>query len=137
MPTRKRVAWETPFLNALRAAGVVTAACRAANVSRNIAYRRRSQNEAFRAAWDAAIEESLDSIELAIMKVSIEGTDMQTARWVLSRRRPDVWGDKQDIQVSGPGGGPIEVDQSVHLPDPDTWAEIARIRAETEESDDT
>ncbi len=32
---------------------------------------------------------------------------MQTARWLLSRRRPQVWGDKLSLEHSGKDGGPV------------------------------
>ena len=131
----RRPAWERAFLDALRVSGVVSASCRAAGIDRKTAYKRRDSNAVFREAWETALNEALDAVELAVMRSGVEGTDMQTARWILSRRRPDVWGDKQDVTLTGPGGGPLQVEQTVHLPDPETWAEIIRIRTETEEGD--
>ena len=128
----RRVAWERPFLDALRSTGVVSKAYNAVGVDRTTVYSRRNRNADFREAWDAALNEALDAIEFTVMSAGIDGTDLQTARWVLSRRRPDVWGDKADVTLTGPGGGPLQVEQTVHLPDPETWAEIIRIRTETE-----
>ena len=128
----RRVAWETAFLDALRISGVVQVSCRAAGIHRKTAYHRRKFVPSFREAWDAALDEALDAVELAVMRAGVEGTDMQTARWILSRRRPDVWGDKQDVTLRGADGGAIQVDANVHLPDPETWAEIIRIRTATE-----
>ena len=32
---------------------------------------------------------------------------MLTARWLLSRRRPQVYGDRMALEHTGPGGSPI------------------------------
>ena len=60
-------------------------------------------------AFADAIEEAIDAIELAVTEAA-RGGDMQTARWFLSRRRPQVWGDKLAMEHSGKDGGPIQVD---------------------------
>ena len=126
--SRPRANWRPAFLRALAVTGVVTTAARNAGVERKTAYRARNSNLAFARQWDNALDEALDAVEQAVMRASIEGTDMQTARWVLSRRRPEMWGDK--VEVTGRGGGPVQVDHAIHLPDAQTWAEIVRIREE-------
>ena len=37
-------------------------------------------------------------------------------------------GDEEKFVVSAPDGGPVQVDQTVHVPDPETWAKILAIR---------
>lgn len=37
------------------------------------------------------------------------GEDWRAAAWYLSKRNPDDWGERQKLEHSGPGGGPIEV----------------------------
>jgi hypothetical protein len=34
-------------------------------------------------------------------------------KWVLSRMRPKVYGDKVDTTISGPDGGPVRVDNNM------------------------
>ena len=87
----------------------VSQAARDAGISRPAVYVWREKSDAFRAKWDDAIEEAIDAIELAVTNAALQG-DMQTARWFLSRRRPQVWGDKLSLEHSGKDGGPIQVD---------------------------
>ena len=49
--------WRPAFLAALRVLGSVSAACRAAGISRQTAYSTRRTSESFAAAWDAVLGE--------------------------------------------------------------------------------
>ncbi len=110
MTTRARVRdWEPRFLESLSTHCNVSQACREAGVTRTTVYRRRENVPAFDAKWDEAVETALDAIEIAVFTASISG-DMQTARWLLSRRRPQVYGDRMALEHSGKDGGPIQVD---------------------------
>ncbi len=51
--------WRPAFLAALRVMGSVSAACRAAGISRQTAYSTRRTSESFAAAWDAVLDERL------------------------------------------------------------------------------
>ena len=106
--------WEPRFLESLSAFCNVSQACRDAGVTRTTAYRRRDNMLAFAAKWDEAIETALDAIEFAVVTESLKG-DMQTARWFLSRRRPQVYGDRMALEHSGVDGGPIQTDMKVIL----------------------
>ncbi len=86
----------------------VSQACKDAGVGRSTVYQRRDKDDLFRAQWDAAIEEAIDGIELAVTKAALDG-DMQTARWFLSRRRPQVYGDRMALEHHGKDGGPVVV----------------------------
>ena len=93
-------------------------------------------------AWEDALYEALDKIEVTVVAdaYDVMGTAMKSGdssmtaallnhfRWILSRRRPEKWGDREKVELSGPQGGPIQTEQTVHLPDDDTLAEILRIR---------
>ncbi len=101
MATRARERdWEPRFLAALKTHGNVTAAANATGVSRSGSYARREKSAEFATLWDEAVEEAIDAIELAVITASLKG-DMQTARWFLSRRRPQVYGDKVALEHSG------------------------------------
>ena len=109
MATRTRTReWEVKFLDALRVHANVSAAARAAGIRRETAYMRRKKVAAFAAKWDAAIEDAIDGIELAVTRAALQG-DMQTARWFLSRRRPQVYGDRMALEHHGKDGGPVVV----------------------------
>lgn len=110
-PRRAAAQWAPAFLGALRQTGVVLAACRAAQISRSAAYRRRARDGAFRAAWDDAINDALDLHELMVHRASLAG-DAATSRWILSRRRPATWGDRVTVDHSDAAAAkrePLEV----------------------------
>ena len=88
----------------------VSAACRKAQISRTTVYKHYDTDERFADKWDEAIETAIDAIELAVYQASLRG-DPATARWFLSRRRPQVWGDK--IAVTAEVTGQIEVTANI------------------------
>ena len=92
--------WEPRFLRSLAVHGVVSQAIKDAGIARSTAYLRRKKSAAFCTKWDEAIEEAIGAIELAVVTKALKG-DMQTARWFLSRRRPQVYGDKVALEHSG------------------------------------
>ncbi len=98
--------WEPKFVQALAVHAVVGRAAKDAGIARSTAYLRREKSSRFRAQWDEALEEALDSIELAVFTTARQG-DMPTARWLLSRRRPQVYGDRVALEHTGPDGAPI------------------------------
>lgn len=63
------------FLASLAVLGNVTAAAEAAGVDRVTAYRWRDSDEDFSAAWDDAIEQAADLIELEARRRAVEGID--------------------------------------------------------------
>lgn len=65
----------TAFLDRLRASANVSAAARAAGLSRSSAYALRGRDPDFRAAWDEALEEALDDLEAELRRRAIEGVD--------------------------------------------------------------
>lgn len=67
MAREKRQAdvWRPLFINALRNSGNVRAACQAAGIARSAAYLARERSPEFKAAWDEALEEAVDTLEAA------------------------------------------------------------------------
>lgn len=63
------------FIDRLRSSANVSAAARAAGMSRSSAYALRHRDEGFRAAWDEALEEALDDLEAELRRRAIEGVD--------------------------------------------------------------
>ena len=132
--------WEDDFLAAFSVHANVSAACREAEVDRSTVYRRRDGNPEFAALWAEAEEQALDAIELAVTNAALQG-DMQTARWFLSRRRPEKYRERYDVEHSGKDGGPIQTDMKVildALADPKTRDALKAIaqRMEGHPSDD-
>lgn len=63
------------FLSVLQRTGNVSAATRAARVTRSSAYEMRQRDEVFKKCWSSALEESLDDLEAELRRRAIEGTD--------------------------------------------------------------
>lgn len=63
------------FLDVLSTTGNVSAASRAAGVSRMSAYRRRGKDQEFADRWVDAIGHSLDDLEFELRRRAVEGTD--------------------------------------------------------------
>lgn len=61
------------FLDALTEFGIVALAVKAAPFSRATAYRYRAQDEQFRAEWDAAVDESTDTLVREAWRHAAEG----------------------------------------------------------------
>ena len=106
------------FLNVLASTGNVSAACRAANINRQRAYDTRAKEDAFREAWNGALEDALDELEAELRRRALEGTDKPVyyggklvgdvkayndnlGMFLLKSRRKDVFGDTPKSK-SGP-----------------------------------
>ncbi len=122
--------WEDGFLEAFQLHANVSAAAKAAGVSRNTIYARRRANPEFAALFNEAEQKALDNLELCIYKGALEG-DLKAAMWFLSRRRPEKWGDRMALEHTGADGGPIQtsvgVDVKWHDPDPEANREPAEL----------
>lgn len=62
------------FIEALKRERSVAHACAAVGIGRTAAYSWRTDDPAFRAAWDEAIAKNLDDLEASAMRRAIEGT---------------------------------------------------------------
>ena len=97
------------FLETLSETANISQAARAAGISRSVVYRLRSQSNAFRAAWDEAMDQALDEIEAMLMERAVQGVDRPVffggktcgtirhysdalAMFLLRGRRPEVYG---------------------------------------------
>lgn len=72
---RPPAGWRDAFLKALSDTGNVRAACHVAGVGRTTAYRAQADDPAFAAAWESAIEESVDLLEIEARRRAIKGSD--------------------------------------------------------------
>ena len=137
--------WRTTFLDALRQTGNVAASAQLSGRSRAAAYKARDRSPEFALLWDEALEEAIDTMELEARRRAMSGVDepvyyqgqaIGAVRkysdvlliFLLKAHRPAKFRDNVSMEHSGPVGGPIKVEQTVHTPDADTWAEILRIR---------
>lgn len=93
-------AWTLLFLQTLGGTGNVTAACKAADVSRQTVYRHREQFPEFAKAWDDSMEDALDKLEGTLWKLGADG-NTRAIELVLKARRPIFReGNKQEVTVN-------------------------------------
>jgi hypothetical protein len=106
------------FLEALRQVPNITYAAIQSGVSRKTAYNHRDQDPEFAAAWDEALEEGVDMIELEAHRRAVQGytepvfymgaivghvikySDALMAR-LLQAHRPEKYSEKHQHKVSG------------------------------------
>lgn len=79
--------WRALFLTTLRESGIVRYACEKAQISRKTAYAHREADEDFRAAWNDAIEDAADTLELALRARAMSKSDV-AAIVLLKKFRP-------------------------------------------------
>jgi hypothetical protein len=65
--------WYPAFLRTLALKGTVAAACVAAKISRNHAYRMKGQDPAFSDAWEEALQDHADLLEMEADRRAVEG----------------------------------------------------------------
>lgn len=92
---------KSAFCAALRETGTVQAAVDVVGFNRRTVYTWRAEDEAFAAAWDAAVEAVDDSVEAALLARARKGDVIACIFW-LKCRRPLVYNDKpatRDVNV--------------------------------------
>ena len=105
------------FLEALTRTCNVSASCEMAGLARETAYYWKSRDPDFGAAWGEAMERGLDALEDEVMRRAKDGVAEpvyyqgrvvgETSRYsdvlamfILKSKRRDVWGEKQQLDVS-------------------------------------
>lgn len=128
-PTIRTPEKEIAFLAALSATCSVTRACEAAGLGRMTVYDWRKADPDFATAWDEAKRLGADVLEDEAVRRAHDGVDepifykgdcIDTVRkysdtlliFLLKGAKPDVYKDRVQSEVSGPGGGPIELDDA-------------------------
>jgi hypothetical protein len=84
-------AWTAPFLKTLAATANVRASAEAAGVDRRTCYYRRQQVDAFRDAWDEALEDACDLLELKARERALAGLSDNLLMFLLKAHRPRVY----------------------------------------------
>ncbi|MCK5575945.1 MAG: hypothetical protein KAI28_09010 [Sphingomonadales bacterium] len=109
---------EAIFLRVLRSTANVSAAARAATLTRKAAYAQRQVNDTFREEWDMALEDALDDLEHSLRQRAIEGTEKPVyyagkecgsttnyndtlGMFLLRARRKQVFGDDGRVKSKG------------------------------------
>ena len=78
------------FLEKLRELPSVKSACAAAKISRQTAYRCRTEDPEFAEKWAAALDEAVDSLEETAYRLALKG-DTNLITWLLKCHRPSVY----------------------------------------------
>ena len=128
------------FLISLANGHSVTKSAKAAGHWRQHLYRLRAADADFASDWAAAVEAGVDVLEDEARRRAVEGVPFELydkdgnllraetrysdklLELLLKGRRPDIYRENPRFEISGPGGGPIEIeDRSASL------ADVARV----------
>jgi hypothetical protein len=101
--SRPLAKWQQNFLKVLRATPSVKAACKAARVSRQTAYRWRKDHPEFAEQWTEAIAHSVDELEATAFKLATEG-DSSLISFLLRAHKPDIYNPTQKHELGVLGG---------------------------------
>lgn len=74
-PGKPPKGWRVRFLAALADTGNARDSARAAGVDRATAYRHREKDEGFADAWEAALQDATDSLEMEARRRAVEGVE--------------------------------------------------------------
>lgn len=124
------------FLEAVAKGHSVTKAAGMAGRHRSMFYDLRKADPDFALLWADAVEAGVDVLEDEARRRAVEGVEWQVfdkdgnvvrvetrysdklLELLLKGRRPGVYRENARVELSGPGGGPIEIeDRSASLPD--------------------
>lgn len=75
MHTRGMHDWAGPFLSALAGGSTVSEAAACAGITSGAAYSRRQRDADFKAAWEAAMEDSVDILEREARRRAVDGVE--------------------------------------------------------------
>lgn len=132
-PTPKKLA---EFLDQLAETGNVLATAELLNLDRRALYRLRKDDPEFAAAWDEAIEQSADALEVEARRRALDGWDepvfyqgIETGLvrkysdtlliFLLKGARPEKYRDRQQLEHVGKDGEalPAAAVVNVYIPD--------------------
>lgn len=99
---------EEALLRHLAQGKSIGAACKATKIGRRTYYNWRDADEIFATRADDAIEDGTDVIEDNALTQAKRGAQTLMVL-ILKARRPEKYRERVDAQISGPGGGPIEI----------------------------
>lgn len=122
------VAKHNLFFAGLAKHGQITRAARDADIGRETVYGHRGSNPAFATRWSEALDAYADSLEAAAHQRAVKGTDkgvwhqgvlMATEKQysdsllaLMLKAKRKEYRDNSKVELSGPEGGPLQVEQS-------------------------
>lgn len=98
--------WQDRFLKAIREVPNVRAACAAAGIKRDAAYRSRKSDPAFAEAWQVALDASVDELEGRAFQIALEGAadnhaTVSLITFLLRAHKPQTYVDTQRHELLG------------------------------------
>ncbi len=99
--------WIRMFLITMAQTGNVRLSCRKAGIVRKTAYDWRDKDPEFAAKWDIAMDDACDTLEEVAWKRAKKTSDTLL---IFLLKVHKGYQSTDNLQVSGPGGGPIEIE---------------------------
>lgn len=114
--------WKPGFLLALQEVPNVLRAARLVEIPRSLAYRERSLDVEFSAAWDLALEEGqhvmVEAIESKVYDLIMNNSSFRhnvLRIFFLKSHRPEVYGDRSELKLKGSQEEPLYIAHSIDL----------------------
>jgi hypothetical protein len=107
-PKKAAGEWGPAFLAALSKSANVRAACQAAGISREAAYKYRERSAAFRAQWDTALEDACDVLEALAWRRASDASDVLLI-FLLKAHRPAKYRERWQGELTGADAGPLRL----------------------------
>jgi len=127
-PERKRItpAKKKKFLKLLAETCNVQKAAKAMKIPYQTLYWHRRNDPEFAAAWELAVSEAIDELEGSAFNRATHGVEKTVyyqgvpcgtetqysdalAALLLKAHKPEKYGDRRSMEISGPGGRPVEI----------------------------
>lgn len=104
--------WQPAFLATLALTANVRLSCQQAGVSRAMAYHARIRSAKFAAQWRDAMDEAIDILQAEARRRAMTVSDLLLI-FLLKAHRPEMYRETIRQEITGEGGGPIEIAASM------------------------
>jgi hypothetical protein len=92
--------WKPAFLEALRNSCNIRASCKAAGVDRSTVTKARQRDAGFRAAWEEAVEDAIDTLTATAWQRATTGGSDRLLEVLLRAYAPERFGDRLRVDVA-------------------------------------